>query len=178
MRKSISLLSTLLCLGSAAAFADSSKKLDVTSADFKDGDAIPSEHTCDGANKLPELSWSTVPADAKSVAILVDDPDAPNGGYTHLLVTGISPSLTSLAEGASMPSGATVVSNDRGLKAYTGPCPTNSSTHHYHFRVYALDTTTPDVASRSSFKAAIKGHVLAEGEVVGTYKARSMGSNR
>ena len=178
MRKTIGFISVALCLGSAAAVADSGKKLSVTSTDFKDGDAIPSDYTCDGSNEVPELSWSSVPADTKSIAILVEDPDAPNGGYTHLLVTGIAPTLTSLAEGGPMPSGANVVSNDRGLKAYTGPCPTSSDTHHYHFQVYALDTTMSDVASRSAFKGAIKGHVLAKGELVGTYKARSMGSNR
>jgi Raf kinase inhibitor-like YbhB/YbcL family protein len=176
MHKSISLLSTLLCLGSAAALADSSKKLDVTSSDFKDGDAIPSDNTCDGGNKLPELSWSSVPAETKSIAILVDDSDAPKTPYTHLLITGVSPNVTSVAEGGPLPSSATVVSNDRGLKGYSGPCPTNASTHHYHFRVYALDTTMSDVNGRTAFVRAMKGHVIAQGELVGTYKARSMGS--
>jgi Raf kinase inhibitor-like YbhB/YbcL family protein len=177
MRKSISLVSTLMCLGSAAAFADSSKKLDVTSSDFKDSEALPSEYTCDGANKIPELSWSTVPSEAKSIAILVDDTDAPKSPYTHLLITGISPTMTSVAEGGPLPSDANVVSNDRGLRGYTGPCPTNASTHHYHFRVYALDTTLSDVTGRTAFMRVMKGHVIAQGELVGTYKSRSMGSD-
>jgi hypothetical protein len=176
MHKSISLVSTLLCLGSTIAFADSSKKLDVTSSNFKDSDAVPSEYTCDGANKLPELSWSTVPSAAKSIAILVEDTDAPKTPFIHLLVTGIAPTTTSVAEGGPLPSDAIVVSNDRGLKGYTGPCPENASTHHYHFRVYALDTTLSDVSGRTAFMRAVKGHVIAQGELVGTYKSRSMGS--
>jgi Raf kinase inhibitor-like YbhB/YbcL family protein len=176
MHKSISLIGTLLCLGSAAALADSSKKLDVTSSDFKDSDAVPSEYTCDGANKIPELSWSTVPAETKSIAILVDDTDAPKTPFTHLLITGISPTMTSVDEGGPLPTNATVVSNDRGLKGYTGPCPTDASTHHYHFRVYALDTTLSGVTGRTAFMRVMKGHVIAQGELVGTYKSRSMGS--
>lgn len=181
MLKSISLVSLLVCLGSATALAQSSdssapKKLMVTSPSFQNGEAIPSEYTCDGANKAPELSWSNVPQDAKSIAILVDDPGAGKVAYTHLLITGISPTETSLASGGALPSGAVAAKNDRGTTGYTGPCPTATGMHHYYFRVYALDKTIQNPTSAAAFSREIKGHVLAQGQLVGTYQKSRTGS--
>jgi len=115
---------------------------------------IPSAYTCDGARKSPPLAWSAVPPEAKSIAVLVDDPDAPNGPFTHWIVTDIDPTQTSLP--ADQP-------------GYAAPCPP-SGTHHYRFHVYALDIKIAHAANRAALLKAIEGHVLAEGELVGTYE--------
>ncbi len=161
----------------ASTLADTSPQsktasLTVTSSAFKANEAIPTEYTCDGAETSPSLSWSGVPADAKSIAILVEDPDAPEGTFTHRLVTDIPPTITSIDKGASLPTGAMAAKNDKGNAGYAGPCPPTGR-HHYHFRVYALDKTLGKVTSRSEFLSAIEGHVLAQGELVGTYQRQA-----
>lgn len=171
MRNPLSLPLIFLTLAGAPSLASANtghKTLKVSSSAFGANEAIPSEFTCDGAEKSPPLSWSNVPADAKSIAILVDDPDAPKGTFTHWIVTNIPPSDTSLSEAGSLPSGATAANNDKGATGYAGPCPP-TGTHHYHFRVFALDTTLTLPTSRADFMREIKGHVLAQGELVGTY---------
>lgn len=171
MRNPISLPLLFLTLAGAPSLVSANanhKTLNVTSSAFNANEAIPSEYTCDGADKTPPLSWSNVPANAKSIAILVDDPDAPKGTFTHWIVTNIPPSDTSLSEGGSLPQGATAAKNDNGATGYAGPCPP-TGTHHYHFRVYALDKTLTQPASRAELLREIKGHVLAQGELVATY---------
>jgi phosphatidylethanolamine-binding protein (PEBP) family uncharacterized protein len=130
--------------------------LDVTSSAFANNGAIPSDYTCDGGGMSPPLSWSKAPEGTKSIAVLVEDPDAPHGTFTHWLVTGIAPTATSLPRGAA---------------GYTGPCPP-SGRHHYLFRVFALDTTPASGLSRPQFLTAINGHVLATGQLVGTYQRK------
>lgn len=155
----------LACAVPAVAHADEhhqhGQTIAVTSSAFKAGESIPAEYTCDGASKTPPLSWSNVPETTASLAVLVDDPDAPNGTFTHWLVTDLPPT-------------ATTISADVGKVAtkYTGPCPP-SGTHHYHFRVYALDKMIESQASESDFLSAIRGHVLAEGDLVATYSKAS-----
>lgn len=144
-------------------------KLQVTSPAFRDNEAIPTEFSCDGRNVSPPLAWSGVPAETKSIAILVDDPDAPKKVFTHWLVTGLAPTTTSLPKGAALSSGATASNNDMGKTGWAGPCPPGGR-HHYHFHVYALDTQIPKPSSRGELLAAIRGHVLAEGELVGTFQ--------
>lgn len=168
MRHPISLFLSLPILASAPAWANTNHKLTVTSDAFKANEAIPSEYTCDGAEKTPSLSWSNVPSDAKSIAILVEDPDAPKGTFTHWMVTNIPPTETSLSSSGTLPQGATAAKNDKGATGYAGPCPP-TGTHHYHFRVYALDKTIAEPTSRADFMKEIKGHVVAQGELVGTY---------
>ncbi len=169
------LVSLILAAAPTGAMADTNNphgtkaSLTVTSSAFKANEAIPSEYTCDGAEKSPPLSWSNVPSDAKSIAILVDDPDAPKGTFTHWMVTNIPPSETSLSAAGSLPQGATAAKNDKGNAGYAGPCPP-SGKHHYRFHVYALDKTIAKPSSRADFMKAIEGHVLADGELVGTYK--------
>ncbi len=146
-------------------------KLTVTSSAFQDNGPIPAEYTCDGADKSPPLSWSKVPAGTKSIAILVEDPDAPGGTFTHWMVTDLPPTTTSLAAATALPQGAMAAKNSKGDKKYTGPCPP-SGMHHFHFHVYALDMTIPEAGSKAELLATIDGHVLAEGELVGTYEKR------
>jgi len=146
--------------------------LTVTSSAFSANGTIPAEYTCDGSQTSPPLSWSGAPADAKSIAILVEDPDAPKGTFTHWLVTDIPTTTTSLDKGASLPDGAMAVKNDKGDAGYAPPCPPTGR-HHYHFRVFALDKTLGKITTRSEFLSAIKGHVLAQGDLIGTYQKQA-----
>src|SRR5260370_127745 len=130
MRTSISLLFSLASLVGLAESAHGKKgeratiaQMSVTSSAFESGAAIPSEYTCDRGEKTPPLSWSNVPTGTKSIAILVDDPDAPNGTFTHWMVTNIPPSQTSLSAGGSLPQGAMAAKNGKGTTGYAAPCP-------------------------------------------------------
>ena len=142
--------------------------IDLTSAFPPDG-AIPSKYTCDGLGVSPPLHWSDVPAQTRSIAILVDDPDSADHPFLHWLVTDIPPSVHALEEGGAMPREAYIAETDAGTASYYGPCPT-SGEHHYRFHLYALDTALDHrPESRDAFLAEIEGHVLDEGELVGTY---------
>lgn len=143
--------------------------LDVTSRAFGANEDIPAKYTCEGEGLSPPLSWSKVPEAARSVAILVDDPDAPDGPFTHWLVTDLPSSITTLDEGGALPHEASVARSDAGNTSYYGPCPAHGR-HRYRFHVYALDTTIGKTTSREEFLSAIDGHVLDEGELVGTYE--------
>lgn len=145
--------------------------LAVSSPAFKSNSPIPAEYTCEGAGTPPPLAWSRVPDATKSIAILVEDPDAPKGTFTHWLVTGIRPTTTSLDKGGDLPAGAMTSRNGNGEAGYAAPCPP-SGRHQYHFDVFALDIARPTATSRADFLAAINGHILAKGELVGTVQKR------
>lgn len=169
MRRMRSLIvSSILLTSLSAAAAPAGNTLTVTSPAFSENGAIPSEYTCDGQSKSPPLSWSGVPANTQSIAVLVDDPDAPKGVFTHWLVTNIPPHDSSLSEGGSLPSGALAGMNDKGSRGYAAICPP-SGTHRYRFHVFALDKIMPKPTTRGAFAMQVKGHVLAEGELIGTY---------
>jgi len=166
------LLSTVLLAVPAFAGAKGTpQKLTVTSSAFSANSAIPDEYTCAGSDVSPQLAWSNTPATAKSVAILVEDPDAPKGTVVHWLVTGIDPAMSAISRG-SVPEGATQAKNEKGATAYMGPCPPAGAPHHYHFHVYALDTQLSRAASKLDFVTQIQGHVVGEGELVGTYQKK------
>ena len=170
--RTFSLALLILAIVPASARADTPKrapaKLQVTSPAFKQNGPIPRELTCDGANVAPQLSWSTVPTGTKSVALLVDDPDATRGTFTHWLVTGIPTTVTSL-DGYALPPGALTQNNDNGMPGYTGPCPP-SGRYRYWFTVYALDIILLTVITRDQLLTSARGHVLATGQLVGTYE--------
>jgi Raf kinase inhibitor-like YbhB/YbcL family protein len=136
---------------------------------------IPALYTCDGRDISPPLAWTKPPAEAKSFAIIADDPDAPMGTWLHWLMWNIPPGARSLAESQStakeLPGGARQGTNDFHKIGYGGPCPP-SGTHRYNFRLYALDRILdlPGGASRSQLEAAMKGHILAETRLVGKYR--------
>src|SRR5919198_814018 len=119
----------------------------VTSPDFADGAAIPKRFTCDGANVSPALRWSGVPAGTAELALVVDDPDAPGGTFTHWVVVNIDPGTASIDEG-SPPPGARQAPNSAGKSSWFGPCPP-SGAHHYRFTVYALSGRLAESASGS-----------------------------
>ena len=140
----------------------------ITSSAFREGESIPSKFTCDGGNTSPPLEISDVPSGAKSVVLIADDPDAPAGLFTHWLVWNIPPQTNSIAEG-SAPKGMQGT-NDFGKSGYGAPCPP-SGMHRYCFRVFALDRELDlrSGAKRSQLDAAMKGHVIAQGELIGRY---------
>ncbi len=145
-----------------------SSPLTVSSPDLPGG-TFPREFTCDGANRVPRLRWSTPPPATQELAVEMLDPDAPGGTFTHWLVYGLPAGIASLA---AVPAGAAEGVNDFGRPGYGAPCPPRGPAHHYHLVVLALDTrlglaagaTRPDLESR------IRGHVLAKGELVATYQ--------
>jgi len=145
-----------------------SSPLTVASPDLAGG-TFPREFTCDGANRLPRLQWTTPPAGTQELAIELLDPDAPGGTFTHWLVYGLPPGISALA---AVPANAAEGVNDFGRRGYDGPCPPRGAAHHYHLVVLALDTRLGLAAgaTRSDLEARITGHVLGKGELVATYQ--------
>jgi hypothetical protein len=156
----------------------SAPPIQIESSSFTAGNAIPQKNTCDGAGLSPGLEWSVPPPGTKSVALLMHDPDAP-ADFTHWIVFNIPPGVQSLNEGASgqaaMPQGSSEGTNDFGRLGYGGPCPPGGKPHHYIFTIYALDARSqlPAGATRKQLEAAIGGHILAEGEIAGTYRRQN-----
>jgi Raf kinase inhibitor-like YbhB/YbcL family protein len=137
---------------------------------FENAQAIASRHSCDGEDVSPPLRWSNVPQGTRSLALIVDDPDAPGGVFTHWLAWGLDPAAEGLAEGESAPREG---ENDFGTAGYRGPCPPpGHGQHRYVFRLYALDAE-PELAAgaaKAELERAIEGHVLTTAELVGTYE--------
>jgi hypothetical protein len=159
----------------AAAHADpkpESRALKVTSTAFADGTDIPTEYTCESsAEKAPPIAWSSTPKGTMSIALLVEDPDAPKGTVTHWMVSGLPANSVGIASGAALPHGAVALANQKGKRGYMGPCPpAGTGKHHYHFHVYALDDAPKAPADKAGFEAMIEGHTLADGELVGTFE--------
>ncbi|WP_229679404.1 YbhB/YbcL family Raf kinase inhibitor-like protein [Dyella caseinilytica] len=153
--------------------------LHVSSLSFADGQTMPQKLTCDGADQSPSLQWLTPPAGTQSYVIVMHDPDAPVD-FTHWLAYNIPGMTYALPEGASTPSQrldhAVEGINSFGRIGYGGPCPPTGKPHHYVFRVYALDVNPglPAGQGTDQVMAAIKGHVLAEGEITGMYERGGM----
>lgn len=142
----------------------------VSSTALANGGDVPVEFTCDGADAVPDLRWRDVPAHAVEVVIVVDDPDAPGGTFTHWTVWGLRPEAA-LVDG-DLPLGAVEGTNDFGEVGYRGPCPpVGDGQHRYRFRVLALDSALdlPRGAAPAQLSAAITGHVIALGELQATY---------
>jgi Raf kinase inhibitor-like YbhB/YbcL family protein len=136
---------------------------------FSDGGDIPTRHTCDGENISPTLRWSGAPDGTRSLALIVDDPDAPAGTFTHWLAWGLDPAAGGLEEGARAPVEGR---NDFGRIGYGGPCPPpGHGRHRYVFRLYALDTglALAPGAKREQLERAIDGHVLQVAQLTGGY---------
>ena len=144
--------------------------MNITSQSFKGGERIPSKYTCDGENVNPQLSFHGIPGDAKSLALIMDDPDAPSGTFTHWLLWDISAETNDIAEATEIKT--TTGTNDFGNIGYGGPCPPKGEEHHYYFRLYALDTLL-DLSAGSNHEQlnlAMSQHILDEAELIGTYK--------
>ena len=170
MRKAIITCVVAMLFAASGSFG-AGAKMKVTSSAFQEGGNIPSKFTCDGGNASPPLQMAGVPSEAKTLVLIADDPDAPGGLFTHWLVWNIPPQTNSVAEG-SAPKGVQGT-NDFGKSGYGAPCPP-SGTHRYYFRVFALDRelTLPAGAKRSQLNGAMKGHVVAQGELMGRYSRK------
>jgi Raf kinase inhibitor-like YbhB/YbcL family protein len=144
--------------------------LEITSGAFDDGGAIPRRQSCEGENLSPELAWAGVPEAARSLALIVDDPDAPVGTFTHWLAWGIVPGTGGLGEGEAAPREGR---NGFGTVGYAGPCPPpGHGRHRYYFRLHALDSDVElePGADREELEPLIEGHVLESAELMGGYE--------
>lgn len=147
----------------------------LTSSAFTEGAMIPKKHSCDAEDVSPDLKWSGVPKEAKSLALICDDPDAPVGTWVHWVLFNIPAAVNALPAGvppdAALKNGARQGKNDFRKLGYGGPCPPGG-THRYFFKVYALDTVLnlDSGSTKAQVVAAMKGHILAEGQLMGKYK--------
>lgn len=177
----LSLLLPLLILNIKSQQAYPAMTFTLSSKAFSNGSPIPSIYSrCDGEDISPPLEWVGAPEGTNSFALIVDDPDAPNPAqpkmtWVHWVLYNIPPTTTSLAEGvsvSSLPKGTLEAINDWKKPGYGGPSPP-IGTHRYFFKLYALDTVLPDLgglADKASVLKAMKGHVMGETELIGTYK--------
>ncbi|MCZ7566953.1 MAG: YbhB/YbcL family Raf kinase inhibitor-like protein [Burkholderiales bacterium] len=151
--------------------------LALSSPAFAHGGEIPRKHTCEGQDVSPPLAWASVPASAKSLVLIVDDPDAPDPAapkttWVHWVLYDVPPAATGLAEGVRrLPMGTREGVNDWKRTGYGGPCPPIGR-HRYCHKLYALDAALGDLGqpSKAQLEAAMKGHVLAQTELIGTYQ--------
>ena len=151
---------------------NAASSIPITSPSFQAGGDIPAKFTCNGTNVSPELQISSVPNEAKSLVLIVDDPDAPRGLFTHWIVWNIDPKTTRVAENGA-PAVGVQGTNDFDKRNYGGPCPP-SGTHRYFFKIFALDNTLDlkQGAKRREVDAAMKGHVIAQGQLMGKYSKK------
>lgn len=149
--------------------------MEIRTSAFVIGSTIPSKYTCDGNNISPPLEWEAPPQGTQSFALIMDDPDAPNGTFTHWIVYNISPDTHELPEGIAKESklsdGSLQGKNSFEELGYGGPCPPKGGAHRYFFRLFALDRILdlPAGASKQQILMAIEGHVLDKAEVMGRY---------
>ncbi len=146
----------------------------VTSPAFGEGARIPVDDTCDGNDQIPPLVLSSPPEGTKSLVVLVEDPDAPNGVFTHMVAFNVSPDTRKLPGGADLgpqAGDARFGLNDFQVTRYSGPCPPRGEVHRYRFRVIALDAPVklPEGAPRSQVDEAMDGHILGEGALTGHF---------
>ncbi len=173
----LALCAGLLTIGPSRTSAQQpSKKFELRTTTFQSGGEIPRKCTCDGGDVSPALSWSDPPPGAKSFALIMEDPDAPSGTFTHWVVYDLAPTTRQLPEKVAgnddLRDGAHQGVNDFPMTGYGGPCPPPGKPHRYFFRLYALDTklNLPREAHKQEVEQAMKGHMLAEAELMGKYK--------
>lgn len=167
---------TILLWVLCAPLAAAAGQFRLSSPQFKNGGPIPARNTCEGENLAPTLRWSAPPLGTESLALVVDDPDAPDPAapkrvWVHWVVYDLPPKAGELAPGIALPEGARPGTSDFGETVWKGPCPPVGR-HRYFFKLYALEVTLGDRGelSKAALQAAMKGHVLAQAELVGTYR--------
>jgi hypothetical protein len=160
-------------LAPVSALAD---QMHLSSSAFANGATIPAAYSCVGANASPPLEWTGVPASAVTVALIVDDPDAPSGTFVHWVLYDIPVDAANragkIAENGTLPPNARQGANGFGDSKYGGPCPPPGAPHHYHFKLYALDTKLgmPAGASADQVEEAMRAHILASAELIGIFE--------
>ncbi len=148
--------------------------IEISSSAFSNGGNIPAVYTCDGQDISPPLEWTSVPDKTQAIALIADDPDAPMGTFVHWVLYNLPADTRKLPDNvpgeAALPNGTQQGVNDFGAIGYGGPCPP-SGTHRYFFKIYALDTQVEPgrKAKKADLLQAMKGHVLAEGQLMGKY---------
>ena len=147
-------------------------EMTISSPAFEHNDSIPAKYTCDGEDVNPPLRVKNVPAGARSLALVVDDPDAPRGMWVHWVVWNIDPRTEEIPED-TVPKGSVQGINDFEKRDYGGPCPP-SGTHRYFFKLYALDTLLnfSSDAGKAGLEKAMQGHAITQAEIVGLYKRK------
>lgn len=146
----------------------------LTSNAFKEGEAIPRQYTCDGVNVSPSLEWSGVPKNAKTIAIIADDPDAPSGTWVHWVLYNLPADVIGLVENLpareNLRAGGFQGKSDFGKIGYGGPCPPSGS-HRYFFKIYAVDSELPlkAGATKAEVEKALEGHIVGQTQLMGTY---------
>jgi Raf kinase inhibitor-like YbhB/YbcL family protein len=171
----------LFAVASIATAEEKSMSLTITSSAFAPNAAIPSLYTCQGKDISPPLAWSGVPAGARSLALIVDDPDAPDPAapkmtWVHWVLYDIASAAGGLPEAVkstALPAGTREGVNDWGRTGYGGPCPPIGR-HRYFHKLYALDTVLPDLKrpDKAALEKAMQGHILAQAALIGTYQKR------
>ena len=143
--------------------------IQITSTAFSEGGKIPRMYSCDDQNVSPPLSWTGVPTSTVSLALIMDDPDAPSGTWLHWVLYNLPPDLSSLEQGKT---GIGMDGkNDFNRQGYGGPCPPRGSTHRYYIKLYALDSRLDlkSGATKAQLESAMRGHILAQGQLIGKY---------
>jgi len=151
-------------------------KFQLTSSSFTPDSALPAKYTCDGSDTSPALAWTEPPDGSLSFALIVDDPDVPKKTVIHWLLYDLPAAMRALPEGvptnAKLPDGSRQGKNDHGKIGYSGPCPPAGAAHHYFFKLYALDYKTGlnPKANDADVERAIKGHILAQAELIARFQ--------
>lgn len=143
--------------------------MQISSPAFEPNQAIPAQYTCDGENYNPSLIIKEVPEGTQSLALVMDDPDAPRGDWVHWLMWNIASDTSEIGEN-SVPTSAIQGRNDFGQSNYGGPCP-HQGTHHYHFKLYALNDSLelPETTTKAELLRAIEDKIIDQAELIGTY---------
>lgn len=179
MKKVLTIVLIVICACIIFYFAQKknvlyNKGMQIESSAFKNGGEIPTKYTCDGEGINPPLVFKDVPKEAKSLALISDDPDAPNGTWDHWILWNISPETAEIPEN-STPAGAVTGQNSWPANAnkYGAPCPPSGS-HRYYFKLYALDVILdlPLTSGSQDLQNAMQGHILAEAELMGRYQRK------
>lgn len=173
-------LTTIACGGGGSvdfsAVGAAAGEFSLTSQAFEDGGRIPTRYTCDGVDRSPPIGWSNPPEGTQSYVLIVEDPDAPGGTFTHWIILEIPSDRTALPEGIPASertlTGLVQLRNDFKRHSYGGPCPSSGAPHRYRFLLYALDDSPAlsPRASKSDVLSAVESHMLARAELTGTYE--------
>lgn len=168
-----------MTLVSQAAETTSKNAMSLASSAFAEGASIPEQYTCQGKNISPPLKWSGVPSQVKSLALIVDDPDAPAGTWVHWLLFDLAPSTSELPEDFAAKGNMTAEMGKQGMNdfkrsGYGGPCPPVGKPHRYFFKLYALDTALQlkPGATKKDVERAMEKHIIGQGQLMGTYKRK------
>src|SRR5215468_1244061 len=178
MSRNSSLAVTLFATAVISVWGGAAMAMTLSSSAFQQNGHIPSKYTCEGEDVSQPLAWEGVPDDAKSLVLIVDDPDAPDPKapktvWVHWVVYNLPASTKALPEGGKLPAGGAEGTNDFKRLGWNGPCPPIGR-HRYFFKLYALDTTLPDLKhpTKAQLEQAMQGHVIAKAELIGTYEKK------